>query len=121
MRRLSFNLGTRNLTPLSFCPREKSPRWNLNKRLGDHQDQFERFGEEKNLLLVPELEQQIVQPVVSSAYVLSHPELWLNLLKPTGHEMHQQFNIQQFYALPTLYLCVLYLSENKQRLVPLTS
>jgi len=30
---------------------------------------------------------------------------------------HQQFNIQQLYALPTLYLCVLYLSENKQRLV----
>jgi hypothetical protein len=26
--------------------------------------------------------------------------------------MHQQFNIQQLYALPTLYLCVLYLSEN---------
>ena len=36
----------------------------------------------------------------------------LNLLKPTGHEMHQQFNIQQLYVLPTLYLCVLYLSEN---------
>jgi len=33
--------------------------------------------------------------------------------------MHQQFNIQQLYALPTLYLFVLYLSENKQRLVPL--
>ena len=33
--------------------------------------------------------------------------------------MHQQFNIQQLYSLPTLYLCVLYLSENKQRLVPL--
>jgi len=33
--------------------------------------------------------------------------------------MHQQFNIQQLYALPTLYLCVLYLSENKQRLVSL--
>ena len=45
----------------------------------------------------------------------------LNLLKPTGHVMHQQFNIQQLYVLPTLYLCVLYLSENKQRLVPLTS
>ena len=28
--------------------------------------------------------------------------------------MHQQFNIQQLYVLPTLYLCVLYLSENKQ-------
>ena len=45
----------------------------------------------------------------------------INLLKPSGHVMHQQFNIQQLYVLPTLYLCVLYLSENKQRLVPLTA
>ena len=44
-----------------------------------------------------------------------------NLLKSTGYVMHQQFNIQQLYALPTLCLCVLYLSENKQRLVPLTA
>jgi hypothetical protein len=41
-------------------------------------------------------------------------DMWFNLLKPTGHVMHQQFNIQQLYVLPTLYLCVLYLSENKQ-------
>ena len=46
---------------------------------------------------------------------------YINLLNPTGHVMHQQFNIQQLYVLPTLYLCVLYLSENKQRLVPLTA
>ena len=46
---------------------------------------------------------------------------FIKLLKPTGHVMHQQFNIQQLYVLPTLYLCVLYLSENKQRLVPLTA
>ena len=45
----------------------------------------------------------------------------VNLLKPAGYVMHRQFNIQQLYALPTLYLCVLYLSENKQRLVPLTA
>jgi hypothetical protein len=45
----------------------------------------------------------------------------INLLKPTGYVMYQQFNIQQLYVLPTLYLCVLCLSENKQRLVPLTS
>jgi len=45
----------------------------------------------------------------------------VNFLKPTGYVMHHQFNIQQLYALPTLYLCVLYLSENKQRLVPLTA
>jgi hypothetical protein len=44
-----------------------------------------------------------------------------NLLNPTGHVMYQEFNIQQLYVLPTLYLCVLYLSENKQRLVPLTA
>jgi len=40
--------------------------------------------------------------------------LILNLLKPTGHVMYHQFNLQQLYALPTLYLCVFYLSENKQ-------
>jgi hypothetical protein len=45
----------------------------------------------------------------------------VNLLKPTGYVMHQQFNIQQLYTLPTLYLYVLYLCENKQRLVPLTA
>jgi hypothetical protein len=45
----------------------------------------------------------------------------ITLLKPTGYVMHQQFNIQQLYVRPTLYLCVLYLSENKQRLVPLTA
>ena len=45
----------------------------------------------------------------------------INRLKSTGHVMHQQFNIQQLYVLPTLCLSVLYLSENKQRLVPLTA
>ena len=45
----------------------------------------------------------------------------INLLKPTGYVMHHQFNIQQLYALPTPYLYVLYLSENKRRLEPLTA
>jgi hypothetical protein len=45
--------------------------------------------------------------------------LSLNLLKFTGYVMRQQFNIKQLYALPTLYLYVLHLSDNKQRLVPL--
>ena len=45
----------------------------------------------------------------------------VNLLKPTGHVMHHQINIQQLHALPTRYLCVLYLSESKQRHVPLTA
>ena len=34
-----------------------------------------------------------------------------NLLKPAGHLMHQQFNIQQLYALPTLYLCFVFIWE----------
>jgi hypothetical protein len=43
------------------------------------------------------------------------------LLMPTGYVMHHQFNIQQLYALFTLYLCVLCGSQNKQRFVPLTA
>jgi hypothetical protein len=39
---------------------------------------------------------------------------WFNLSKPTGYVINQQFNIQQLYILPTLYLCVLYLCEHKQ-------
>ena len=62
---------------------------------------------------------------ISSDYMQPRPYVWeaalFNILKPTGYVMHQQFNIQQLYVLPTLYLCVLYLSENKQRLVPLTA
>ena len=50
-----------------------------------------------------------------------HQQRDINLLNPTVHVMHQQFNIQQLYVLPTQYLCVLYLPENKQRLVPLTA
>jgi hypothetical protein len=53
-----------------------------------------------------------------TAYVMHQH---FNLLESTGYVMHQQFNIQQLYVLPTLYLYVLYLSENKQRLVPLTA
>ena len=60
-------------------------------------------------------------PIFRSAVHSSNLQLTVNLLKPTGYVMHQQFNIQQLYVLPTLYLCVLYLSGNKQRLVPLTA
>jgi len=31
-----------------------------------------------------------------------------------------RFNIPEVYFLPTLYLCVLYVSQNKQRLLPTT-
>jgi hypothetical protein len=37
--------------------------------------------------------------------------LWilLNVYQSTGYVMHQQFNIQQLYALPTLYLCFVFI------------
>jgi len=54
-------------------------------------------------------------------WIKAYVRIYINFLTPTGYVMHQQFNIQQLYALPTLYLCVLYLCENKQRLVPLTA
>ena len=57
---------------------------------------------------------------VRNKQIIINPR-FINLLNPIVHVMHQQFNIQQLYVLPTLYLCVLYLSENKQRLVPLNS
>jgi hypothetical protein len=59
--------------------------------------------------------------VLEISYTINIIILMINRLKRTGYMMHQQFNIQQLYAMPTLYLCVLYLSENKQRLVPLTA
>jgi len=45
----------------------------------------------------------------------------LNLCNSTGRYMYQNFKIQQMYALPTLHIFVSYLSENKQRLIPLTA
>ena len=59
-------------------------------------------------------------PVFKFATMYVRTEIF-DPLNPTAHVMHHQFNIQQLYAVPTLYLCVLYLSENKQRLVPLTA
>ena len=38
---------------------------------------------------------------------------YINLLKPTGHLMHQQFNIQQLYILPKcIYVFCIYLRTN---------
>ena len=41
---------------------------------------------------------------------ISGPNNALKLLKPTGHVMHQQFNIQQLYALPhTVFMCSVFI------------
>jgi len=40
---------------------------------------------------------------------------FINHVKPTGYVMHQQFNIQQLYALPTLYFvfCIYLRTDSK--------
>ena len=53
--------------------------------------------------------------VQTSSHLLSRR---INLLKPTGHVMHQQFNIQQLYALPTLYLRFVFIWEQTATFVP---
>jgi hypothetical protein len=35
----------------------------------------------------------------------------INRLQPTGYVMHHQFNIQQLYALPTLFMCFVFIWE----------
>ena len=45
----------------------------------------------------------------------------LNLLKPTTYIMYDQFNIKKFCVLPTMHLCVLCGSQNKQRLFRYTA
>jgi len=54
-------------------------------------------------------------PTASQAAILTRDKEMkydINLLKPTGYVMHQQFNIQQMYALPTLYVFCIYLRTN---------
>ena len=54
--------------------------------------------------------------------VLFHESTFkFNLLKPPVYVIYHQFNIEQSYSLFTLYLYILYLSEYKQRLGPLTA
>ena len=58
----------------------------------------------------------IRKPMLSMQSIPCH---FINLLKPTCYVMHQKVWHSKLYALSMLYLCVLYLSENKQQLVPL--
>ena len=75
------------------------PQYRLNGRSGGPQSQFGGFGKKKTLSLKRERERK----------KNSMKKTKINLSKPTGYVMHQQFNIQQLYALPTLYLCFVFI------------
>ena len=70
---------------------------------------------------VCELKMSQVQHFTSGIHRPNCRLLNIKISNPTGYYVNHQFNSRQLYALPTLYLCVLYLSENKQRPVPLTA
>jgi hypothetical protein len=102
---------------------KQSPSWEANRFAASQEiphilwNPKVHYRIQKSPSTVSLLSQFIPVHTLTSYFLKIH----FNLLKPTGHVMHHQLNIQQLYALPTLYLSVLYLSENKQRLVPLTS
>jgi hypothetical protein len=85
----------------------------VSSRLSDIAHSQAEQAERKNYLLT-------VGECLFTVYI-TYIDVSVNLLNPTSHVMHQQFNIQQLYALHTLYLCVLYLSENNHRVVSLTA
>jgi hypothetical protein len=47
-----------------FYPGERAPQYTFNRRLGQPPGPVYYFGEEKELLPLPEIEPQIIQPVV---------------------------------------------------------
>ena len=99
------------------CGDKITPEWGCEKQFV-----FENVPRSKNKRKNCERKCKEVGCIILETCFWKFLNKWnINLSKPTGHVMYQQFNIQQLYALPTPYLCVLYLSENKQRLVPLTA
>jgi len=51
---------------------EQEAAYQLNRRLVGPHSRSERFGEEKNLLLLPGLERRIIQPAAWSLYRLRY-------------------------------------------------
>jgi hypothetical protein len=58
----------------------------------------------------PETTTRIPSIFTALSHVLKSSQI--NLLKPIGYVMHQRFNIQQLYSLPTLYVFCIYLRTN---------
>jgi len=124
---LDFHFYQKGVNFIAKIPTRKSSHWNIKQHVVTAKWNalypITSGGSEPSSKRVATLCWNNVQLVsdncraVTIIFLLYH----VKLLKPTAHVMHQQFNVQQLYALPTLYLCVLYLSENKQRLVPLTA
>ena len=60
---LNVNLCARLRRAVNFAPRPLYPRHSLIRRLGGTQRRTGRFGEQKGLLLLPEIETRLFQPI----------------------------------------------------------
>ena len=74
---------------VKFTPRSQNARFNLNKRLGDSQSQYEQFEEEINVLPLPGMETRFrshpahsIVTVLSTLVVLPFLYTWHQ--KPSG-------------------------------------
>jgi len=85
---------------IKLASRSGSPKWSLSLRF-PHQ----------NRVYICRLPHTcyMLRPSHSSQFEFYINCSIINLLQPTGHVMHQQFNIQQLYFLPTLYLCFVFI------------
>jgi len=69
----AFDKGKCSVSRPGRFTRGKGYRYPSNRMLGGPQSRYERFGERKILLTLPELEPCIIQPVVKSLYRLPLP------------------------------------------------
>jgi hypothetical protein len=113
------------------CERERHPQgFNVHEEHilhGHSREQKSATGYEYSLFFCREIsvgptyftKLSLVPLYPPQSQILSYLGL-INLLKPTGYVMYHQFNIQQFYICPHR-IYVLYLPQNKQRLLPHTT
>jgi hypothetical protein len=63
MAPLILDLGSRRRWVVNFTPQEMNPQCTMNRKLGWIHSQSGHFAEEKNLLLLPGIEPQIILPI----------------------------------------------------------
>jgi hypothetical protein len=69
---------------------------------------LQKFEHSSNILYKPQKKYDKISRIQPQ-----HKECYINLFKSTGYVMHHQFNIQQLYALPTLYVFCISLRTNR--------
>jgi len=97
---LVLNLGTRRRRVSSFTPWSRYPEgkelpapW--NRRLGEHQCRSGRFGEEKNVFLLPAIEPLFLHGLAHSLVSVPTELLQIQAVKPGPYYAFRQGSIQR--------------------------